>query len=121
MSPLTTSTPGSRRQKPPAREIDPPAFGQQCRRAGYDPVDAVERQTRLAAEHDGITGGEAHGARRVAALGPANPKQAGVAERERNDGRLEVVLVTVLMQSHLRRRPVIVDEAAFSGVGIACE
>src|SRR5262245_65395714 len=91
------------RRHPPEREIDPPAFRQESRRAGYDPVDAVERQTRLAAEHDGIAGGEAHGAGRVAPLGPSNPKQASIAERERDHGSLEVVLVAVLMQAHLRR------------------
>src|SRR5262249_57182809 len=36
-------------------------------------------------------------------------------------GRLEVELVAVLMQSNLRRCPVIIDEAAFRGVGIARE
>src|SRR5262249_57591213 len=98
---------------PAEREIDPYAFRQESRRAGHDPVDAVERQTRLAAEHDGIAGGEAHGAGRVAALGPSNPKQAGIAERERNHGRLEVVVVAVLTRSYLRPGPVIIDEAAF--------
>src|SRR5262249_60929623 len=104
---------------PPQREVDPAAVRQQGRRARYDPMDAVERQTRLAAEYDGITGGEAHGAGRVAALGPPDAKQAGVAERQRHHRRLEVELVAVLVQSHLRRGPVIIDEAAFRGVGIA--
>src|SRR5262249_8353490 len=81
---------------PPQREVDPAAFRQQGRRARYDPIDAVERQTRLAAEHDGITGGEAHGAGRIAALRPPNAKEAGIAERQRNHRRLEVELVAVL-------------------------
>src|SRR4029453_12128175 len=85
------------RRSSPQREIDPPALRQQGRRAGHDPVDPVKGQTRLAAEHDGIAGREAQGAGRVAALCSPDSTQAGVPEREGDDGRVKVTLVTVLM------------------------
>ena len=49
----------------------------------------------------------------------ADPEQAGVAERDRDHRRGEILLVAILMQAHLRRRLVVVDEAGFRIVRIA--
>src|SRR5205085_9148071 len=94
---------------PPQREIEPPTFSQQRRGPRQNPVDAVKRQPRLPAEHDGVAGSEVQRAGCIFAGGPADPKYAGVAERQRHNRRLEVALVTVLMQPHLRCRTVIID------------
>src|SRR6185312_3363708 len=60
-------------------------------------------------------------ARRVAAFTAADAKQTGIAERQRNDGRVEIVLVAVLMQAHFGRRTVEVDQARFRRMRIAAE
>src|SRR5712691_11409371 len=65
---------------PPQRQVDPAAVRRQRRAARHDPVDAVEGEPRFAAQHQGITGGEAERAGGIAALGPADAKQATVAE-----------------------------------------
>src|SRR5262249_38906282 len=103
----------------PKRKVDPPALRQERRRARQDAVDAVEGQTRLTAEHDGIAGGEVHDTGRIAAFRSAYSKETGVAERKRDDGRRKIALVTILMQSHLRCGMIIVNETTFGGMGIA--
>src|SRR5947208_3580975 len=105
----------------PKRKIDPPALRQQRRRARHDAVDAVKGQTRLTAEHDGIAGGELYDIGRIAALRPADSKETGIAERKRDHGRRKIALVTILMQPHLRRGMIIVDETTLGGMRIARE
>ena len=50
---------------PPHRQIKPPAFRQEARRAGHDAVNAMIRASRRPREHTHVTGGEAHAACRV--------------------------------------------------------
>ena len=59
----------------------------------------MEREPRLPAEHQGIAGGKPQRAGRVLAGRAADPKQAGVAERKRDHGGGEVLLVAVLVQA----------------------
>ena len=58
-----------------------------------------------------VAGGEAEGAGRRVALKPADAEQRRVAERQRDDGGGELLLVAVLVQAHPRARVVEVDEA----------
>src|SRR5215208_970101 len=57
----------------------------------------------------------------IATAGAANPKQAGVAERQRDHRRREILLVAILMQAHLGRQTVLIDEAAFERMWIAAK
>src|ERR1043166_955408 len=73
---------GSRFAHAPERQIDAAAVRQQGRGAGHDAVDPVEGETRLAAQHDRVSRGQAKRARRLAPPGAADAEQAGVAERQ---------------------------------------
>src|SRR3954467_12734648 len=81
----------------------------------------MEGQPRFAAKHDGISGSQAQGTGRTAAIGATDPKQRAITERERDDRGGEILLVAVLMQAHFGDRSIIVDQAALRWVRVAAK
>src|SRR3954447_16081980 len=79
----------------------------------------MKGEPRVAAKNKRIAGGELERARRIATFVSADPEQAGVAKRQRDDGRCEVLLVAVLVQAHAGVRTIDVDQAGFRRMRIA--
>src|SRR5262249_17913315 len=70
---------------------------------------------------DDVAGGEAERGRGVLPLQAADPEQTGIAERNRDHRRIEILLVAVLMQSHFGVRSVEINEAGLGRSSIAGE
>src|SRR5665213_629917 len=81
-------------------EIEPPAAGDQARGAGENPIDAVERQARLAGQHADVPGGQAYGRHRVGSLVAADAKDGGIAEGDRKHGMGEIRFIAILVRPH---------------------
>ena len=111
-------TPQGRVTRRSVRLIRPPP-GSRVEEPAIDAVDAVEAQPRRAAEHDRVARAELDRPGRAFALGAAPAKQRRVAERQRQHGRIEILLVAVLVQPHSGVRVVEVDQAGLGSRRIA--
>jgi hypothetical protein len=59
--------------------------------------------------------------RRIAAPRSTDAKQAGVAERQGDHGRVEILFVTILMQAHARVRGVEIDQTGLRRMPVTRE
>src|SRR5208282_6695521 len=79
----------------------------------------MEGKPGAAAEDKRVARAEAEGVGGLAALQPADAEQAGIAKRNRDHRRIEILLVAILMQTHFRGRAVEVDQTGLRRVRIS--
>ena len=102
-------------------QIAAPAILQKRRGRRIDPVHAVIAKPSRSAEHDDIA---AIQFQRDCTAGPrrlADAEQACVAQRDRQNRRVEIFLVPVLMQAHLRSVAIEIDQTGLRRMRIAAE
>src|SRR5690606_28779450 len=76
-----------------------------------DPIDAVKGHAAFTGEDDEIAAGEPEGHCPAVAGSFPDPEETIVAERDRDDRRVEIVLIAILMKAHSGARIVEIDKA----------